>query len=554
MDMSQRSRFNNWLFLALAVLYTLYAAVFIAKSSFVVEGQRYFALFDDSMISMTYARNLAHGFGPVWNPGDLVEGYTNPLWVGFMALIHLVLPLPTRLMSLPIQISGWGCMVGLLWFVRKIAGALTDEHPIPVIMAVFLTAFYYPLTNWSLLGTEVSVLLLMVAAGVWLAIRMLREDHFLVGLYWLMGVSTLVRFDMAVPYLVLTGFLFLFDGKRRKQHLLYGAGILILFLGGQTLLRRLYYHEWLPATYYLKMTGVPILERITRGWVVTLAFLSGLKWFMVPLPFFALLFRKNRKENLLLVLIFLAQLTYSIYVGGDSWEHRGGSNRFVSLGMPEYLLLFSISMWCVMGFLLPLAIKWIPPLTKLWKRAAGPAFILLCLVAGLYFNRLKNEGSLVGMLSRPANGGLRYVFLLERSIYTPGNERYVHDAVIIDQITTPQARIAVVAAGCQPYFSGRYSIDLLGKSDMHIAREPARLSYADDWINIQPGHIKWDYAWSIAQGKPDLVVELRKGTVVEGESYLTDYQKVTLNNHPMYLKKDSVNINWDAVQQLIVNP
>jgi arabinofuranosyltransferase len=36
---------------------------------------------DDSFISFRYARNLAAGRGLVFNPGERVEGYTNPLWV-----------------------------------------------------------------------------------------------------------------------------------------------------------------------------------------------------------------------------------------------------------------------------------------------------------------------------------------------------------------------------------------------------------------------------------------------------------------------------------------
>ena len=49
---------------------TAWYAVFIARSSFTVRGRRTFALFDDAMISMTYARNLARGHGLVWKDVD----------------------------------------------------------------------------------------------------------------------------------------------------------------------------------------------------------------------------------------------------------------------------------------------------------------------------------------------------------------------------------------------------------------------------------------------------------------------------------------------------
>src|SRR5436853_2846934 len=56
-------------------------ALFIARTAFTIGGHTYFSLFDDGMISMRYARNLAHGAGLVWNAGQHpVEGYTNFLW------------------------------------------------------------------------------------------------------------------------------------------------------------------------------------------------------------------------------------------------------------------------------------------------------------------------------------------------------------------------------------------------------------------------------------------------------------------------------------------
>jgi hypothetical protein len=65
----------------------VWGVCYILRASFVVDGQRYFTLFDDAMISLRYARNLTEGHGLVWNPGENppVEGITNPLWTLFMA-------------------------------------------------------------------------------------------------------------------------------------------------------------------------------------------------------------------------------------------------------------------------------------------------------------------------------------------------------------------------------------------------------------------------------------------------------------------------------------
>jgi hypothetical protein len=41
---------------------------------------------EDAYITFRYARNLAHGFGWVYNPGERVFGFSSPLWTAWMAL------------------------------------------------------------------------------------------------------------------------------------------------------------------------------------------------------------------------------------------------------------------------------------------------------------------------------------------------------------------------------------------------------------------------------------------------------------------------------------
>src|SRR3954465_10175257 len=93
-----------WLVLIAAGVFYL---LFILRTGFDVFGERYYTLFDDAMISMRYAQNLAAGHGLVWHPGEApaVEGYTKLLWTLWMAALHL-LPLPLSKTSLAVMISG----------------------------------------------------------------------------------------------------------------------------------------------------------------------------------------------------------------------------------------------------------------------------------------------------------------------------------------------------------------------------------------------------------------------------------------------------------------
>ena len=539
----------------IALAYTAYAAEFIRQSSFLVDGTRYFALFDDAMISMTYARNFAHGAGMVWNAGGpRVEGFSNPLWVVYMALFHLF-SIPESKMSLFIQISGLIFFLGSLFFVEKIARRLMPEN------TVLVTAFYYPFSVWNLLGTEVSLLLLVMTAAVWEAIQVLDGGRFSPWLYILLGLGTLVRIDMAIPFVGIWGWLLLFDRQNRRAHLLWGGGSLLGFLGGQTLLRWLYYGLLLPNTYYLKMTGYPAGLRVRRGFSVLLDFFSGLKFPLYILPLL-LAFFKNKKITGLLLLAFLAQCAYSVYVGGDAWEYRGGSNRFVSLGMPFFFILYLTAAAYGLG----VAMKWLMrgagraarnekvarALSVTAQVGAGLALFLFGTVSILYFDRLADKGSLKFDLLHPSNRNnpIRYAFLLERPLFTKGNDRYTRDALIIRSMTAPEATVALVGAGNLSYFLDRYSIDLLGKSDARIAREPVRISTDPaDFLDFRPGHNKWDYAYSIGELKPDVIVEVFKySDATEADPYLADYEARTVNGHPMYFHIGSPDIIWEQVQ------
>src|SRR3990170_4868637 len=156
MDLAKKGKL---FYLLILLVYALYTGIYIYRTSFIVAGERYFVLFDDAMISMRYARNLANGAGLVWNPGrERVEGYTNPLWVVFMAVFHLF-PIPASKMSLFIQASGAAFLIANLVFVKRIARFLTGSW-LAALLAVVLTAFYTPLNNWGLQGMEVSALTL----------------------------------------------------------------------------------------------------------------------------------------------------------------------------------------------------------------------------------------------------------------------------------------------------------------------------------------------------------------------------------------------------------
>jgi hypothetical protein len=72
--------------------------------------------------------------------------------------------------------------------------------------------------------------------------------------------------------------------------------------------------------------------------------------------------------------------------------------------------------------------------------------------------------------------------------------------LLLKQNTTPTSKIADFWAGSVFYFSNRHAIDLLGKSDRHVAHLPVQSD------GTKPGHNKFDFDYSLGTLKPDFVV------------------------------------------------
>jgi arabinofuranosyltransferase len=493
------SRKGKLAFALVVAAFLVYAAAFIYRTSFVVGGERYFCLFDDAMIAMRYARNLAHGYGLVWNPGGpRVEGYTDPLWVLFMSMVHFF-PIAPSKTSLFIQIAAAVFLAANLYVVRKIALAVSAGSEVVSLGAVLLTASYLPINNWGLQGMEVSVLVLIMSIASWLALTSLREERFSNPLYILLGISTWIRPDMVVPFVGIMLFLSITDSSNRKRHLLWGFLYLLFFCAAQTAFRVWYFGDPLPNTYYLKVTGYPLMLKITRGIYVLSQFIWNTNILLFILPF--LLALSGNRRVLLLLWFLTIQMLYSVYVGGDAWEFWGGSNRYISIAMPGFFVLLACGLFRL-GQLITVGFRSGPWLVGFkvvhWGRV--PFLILIC-ISVLCVNSIHGVRALSEML------------LLQAPLLSGEggeNQSDVREALALRGITTPGATIAVARAGTMPYFSDRVGIDVLGKNDAHIAHEYMHRSFSGlrALVEFKPGHMKYDYAYSIEKQEPDVVVQL----------------------------------------------
>jgi hypothetical protein len=422
-------------------------------------------------------------------------------------------------MSLFVQILGAILLLVNLIFVKKISELIKKESVFPLVAVVF-TAFYQPLNDWGLEGTEVSILTLLISISVFLSLKSLDSRTVPWYLYIPLGISTLVRPDAAVPFLALFIFWVIVDKDNRFKHVYTGLVTFIFFIGLQTIFRLVYYNDLFPNTYYLKMTGYPVLWRIGRGFLVLKDFLfaEGLLLFILPFLFFK---AARNRSILLLIILILTQIAYSIYVGGDFLEADGGANRYIAIIMPLFFVLLA---------------QTLVEIKLLWNHK--PVFWIVVVICFLSLNALKGpEGLTKLILPHP-----KFSYKIEHTI---------HRAKLLEKLTTKDATIAVLAAGTLPYFLNREAIDMLGKSDRYIARLPSHTAPATASLearirNFVPGHTKYDYLYSIGQLKPDVVAQMWRVLPSDAQLLLfSDY----IRRGGSFFRKDSPKIRWDEMQK-----
>jgi arabinofuranosyltransferase len=522
-------------------------AVFVARTAFKVDGRTFFSLFDDGMISMRYGRNLAHGHGLVWNPGQTIEGYSNFLWTVWMAALHL-LGLSDAKASLLVMLSGLACLVGTLLVLQAIGRIVFAERRWPVFAVLLLTALYYPLAYWSLRGMEVGFVALCLYGSVLLVLRLQRafavRDVVLLGAA--LAAAALTRDDAIVPGLIVLGFALLTLERRHQLRVLgVAGGLLVVAVVGHEVFRLAYYGELVANTYHLKLEGVSLGVRLERG----LAALGNSGLALAGPAILAAAGLILRPESLrrgpgLLALVFVGHCAYSVYVGGDAWETFDFANRFLTPGVPALIVLAVFGLDALTSAprerlrrlivpgaaafaVLVLASVLMTSSTALSRRVGDrinahghlqPGAIILvvaglavaaCALVALRSRRVPSPrataigAAILGVLILGSLTGRQLVD------WTRGNaqnlafdQAQVRYGVALKRATTPNASIAITWAGAPAYFfDDRRAVDLFGKVDRHIAEEPSHMPW-------RPGHTKWDVQYSIRRWRPDVLAEM----------------------------------------------
>ena len=501
------ARVNRKLPIVALCAYLAYLATMIAQSSFVFAGRRWFCLFDDAMISMRYAQNLVAGDGLVFNRGERVEGFTNPLWCLMMAGAHLAVRDIAKV-SLVVQVVSAAALIANLVLLWKLVGELAPQRPLLRWTVCGLTALFYPLNYFAVSGMEVGAVAALVTASMLSVAQILDEGRLRALPYWMLGLATLVRPDVVVIFATLAAGLFFYLPRERIRQMFFAAAWGAAFVLLPTLLRHAYYGTWVPNTYALKVQGIPAALRSWYGLQIFFDFAQ--RAWLVPIwaPLLAVTLTRRPAVRMAALLV-TAQFGWSVYVGGDAWEGESiGANRFVATVAPLLVALLCIGLDSGLRWVLE-NLRGAPP--QLLRAVPAVACALSC-AAFIELDRADNPQI------------ARRILLLEPAFFQEAQENLTRAAWTLREIADPDARIAANLAGIIPYFSGLRALDVLGKVDPHIAQLPMHaVRNADEF---RAGHMKWDQHYTMVEQKPDIIAQVWKldaaMIALLKESYLFD--------------------------------
>lgn len=524
------------LLLAISTVFMLWGLAFIYRSSLIgIDGNRYFVLFDDAMISMRYAWNFSHGLGLVWNSGERVEGYTNLLMVLLMAIATGLFQKSVAVLF--VQLTGMVFTLGTAICIVKIAEVISPEMDekqprLLRILAFIGTLFYYPLTYWSLMGMETGLLAFLMTLSVMASLLYAknREPKFLFLTTFLLGLAFLTRNDSAIYAVLIFLFLGAAPKSDKRDWLPFFSSLLIygLFIIGQVAFRYYYYGKLLPNTYTLKLVGIPLVVRLRDGLAFVEPFIGEIQ-IVLFVALTEVVFGYKR-EKLYLVSFVFAALAYQIYVGGEPWPFWRIMAPFVPLLILVFIMAVAEIIYKISNTTFSEYLSRNRAFSKQQGAEVAILFVTFIVIFLLNFRFLGE------------------ILLINKPYQTLDNADNMNIALAIDAITKNDASVGVFYAGTIPYYTGRKSVDFLGKSDPYIASLPPDIAQ-DGWAGKfnAPGHNKFNLDYSIRQLRPTYVQGFRWGPQNVTNWASSYYVTVQYKGVLLHLLKDSPSVDWGKV-------
>lgn len=303
-------------------IFVLSVAVFLTLSFVYYEF-----IVDDVYISLRYARNLANGYGLVFNTDDNtpVEGYTNFLWVIIESSLFKM-NIPDNWILDIIKIIGMTFGVGILIVTFFLIRMITLDNRIGLTGVLFLAAVP-ELAFWAVGGLETTMYIFWLLIGIYRYILEKRKGKAYTWSMVFLALMALTRPEGLFFWIAIILWDVINTILARKENqasttnnfrqIFPGVMIFIVLFGGYFLWRYNFYGYLLPNTFYAKKITYfdQMIHRIKQ--------VSG---FVVHLfPFFSIAslgyfyFHKKMKWEKLTLSIMMITLIAFCFAARNEW-------------------------------------------------------------------------------------------------------------------------------------------------------------------------------------------------------------------------------------------
>lgn len=400
---------------------------------------------DDVFITLRYSRNLLAGHGAVFNPGEAVEGYSNPTWLFLVTGIAAVTGLTGHLALFYLSKILCAAFGALTIVVMYRMARLRGNGYFATGLLVSVLAVNPFLNTYNISGKETSLVTFLVALSFLLYLQWDKngQSAYGVGFAIALGLLSISRPEAVMyPAAVFLGILVarrvgIGSGKKPPLTLSVISIAAAIFIASATF-RLWYFGDVAPTTLYAKNS--PSWVTVEDGARYGLLFL-GLA--VVPYVFVALGKRAQSFDRVLIpmMVVIAAQFAFAAYSGGD-W-------------MPSFRLLLPV---------LPLMIFLVVDQVDVSGASREKLMIGLVLATLVIGVSSFVQREYIGARYKPFSSGLD----LEFEAYTP---HYYSVAQKLHDIARPGQHVLVAEAGLIPYLNDDlYFNDLYGLLDEHIAK------------------------------------------------------------------------------------
>jgi len=475
---------------------------------------------DDTYISLRYADNLANGWGPVFNRGERVEGYTNFLLV---LLEAVVLKLGIRGVE-PIRVILTLCGLVTVLAVELFAW-WHHESALVTILAGLLVATSAPLVLWTAGGLETTLFTMLLTLGVgleatWLEGNLPERRCPLIGL--LFFLAFLARPDGLVVYAVVLVFEIVWFFRRRSYWGLFGnLGTFLLPAAFYIVWKIAFYGRVLPSAFYSKVPESNFLDTFIEGLrkllsflvldlniLIVLAIIAGISARYLIRPSKATrrsrtkktVIRRNGWTHFPLYFALAAAVSYAAYLAFLGFQGFMDDAYRLYVPLVPLMTLALILAWKSVFFLQKNAVALL----------VGSAMIAVITVRGF---------DLWWMWHKDLNFGL-YDYCLAGKNVTQGLQTgHISAGLWLKQIAEPDDVIVLHDAGAIPYYSQLTTIDLWSLNDWQMVQLREKLGRAKSDTEKQQIYTAMrDYVLS---REPDFIVQddigLRKDPAVRAK-------------------------------------